>query len=78
MPSMVPGITAQLEDLKQIRDDAIRNMNRAQKMMALRNPKNKKFWAYQPGDQVWIEGTNLKTLYPSAKLAQNVMGCSRC
>ena len=38
-------------------------------MMAIRNPGNKKFHPYQEGDLVWIEGTNLKTLYPLAKLA---------
>ena len=42
--------------------------------MKIRNPGNKKFQPYQEGDQVWIEGTNLKTLYPSAKLAPKHYG----
>ena len=43
-------------------------------MMAIRNPSNKKFRPYQKGDLVWIEGTNLKTLYLSAKLAPKHYG----
>ena len=50
------------------------SLEKAQKMMAIRNPDNKKFWPYQKDDQVWIEGTNLKTLYPSAKLASKHYG----
>jgi len=29
---------------------------------------NRNFKPYNKGDQVWIEGTNLKTLYPAKKL----------
>ena len=43
-------------------------------MMVIRNPGNKKFHPYRKGDLVWIEGTNLKTLYPSAKLAPKCYG----
>ena len=45
------------------------SLEKAQNMMAIRNPSSKKFCPYQKGDLVWIKGTNLKTLYPSAKLA---------
>jgi hypothetical protein len=68
-PSPVPSVATRLEELEQIRDNALRNVNRAQKMMAIRHPGNRRFRPYKEGDQVWIEGTNLKTLYPSAKLA---------
>ena len=43
-------------------------------MMVIRNPGNKKFQPYQEEDQVWIECTNLKTLYPLAKLAPKCYG----
>ena len=35
---------------------------------------SKRFKPYQEGDQVWIEGTNLKTLYPTAKLGPKRYG----
>ena len=35
---------------------------------------NKRFKPYLEGDQVWIEGTNLQTLYPSKKLGPKRYG----
>jgi hypothetical protein len=35
---------------------------------------NKRFKPYNEGDQVWIEGTNLKTLDPTSKLGQRRYG----
>jgi hypothetical protein len=43
-------------------------MIKVQTMLRMKKPGNKKFQPYKEGDQVWLEGTNLKTLYPSAKL----------
>jgi hypothetical protein len=43
-------------------------MIKAQTMLRMKKPGNKKFRPYKEGDQVWLEGTKLKTLYPSAKL----------
>ena len=40
----------------------------------MRNPGNKRFQPYKEGDQVWLEGTNLKTLYPTAKLGPKRYG----
>ena len=42
--------------------------------MKIGNPGNKKFKPYREGNQVWLEGTNLKTLYPSAKLGPKQYG----
>ena len=42
--------------------------------MALRNQGNRRFKPYNKGDQVWVEGTNIKTLYPSAKLSPKRYG----
>src|SRR6266702_3640276 len=42
--------------------------------MALKNQGNKRFKPYNEGDQVWIEGMNIKTLYPSAKLSPKRYG----
>jgi hypothetical protein len=43
-------------------------MLKAQTMLHIRKPGNQKFCPYKEGNQVWIEGTNLKTLYPLVKL----------
>src|SRR6266702_4064197 len=42
--------------------------------MAMRNQGNRRFKPYNKGDQVWVEGTNIKTLYPSAKLSPKRYG----
>ncbi len=42
--------------------------------MAIRNQGNRRFKPYNKGDQVWVEGTNIKTLYPSAKLSPKWYG----
>ena len=58
-----------MEQIEEVCKAAKNSLEKAQKMMAIRNPGNKKFQPYQKNDQVWIEGTHLETLYPSAKLA---------
>jgi hypothetical protein len=49
-------------------------MLKAQAMLRMKNPGGKKFQPYKEDDQVWVEGTNLKTLYPSAKLGPKRYG----
>ena len=73
-PSQVPSYTDRMEQIEEVRKAAKTSLEKAQKMMAIRNPGNKKFQPYQKNDQVWIEGTHLKTLYPSAKLAPKRYG----
>ena len=73
-PSQVLSYSERMEQIEQVREAAKASLEKAQKMMAIRNPGNKKFHPYQEGDLVWIEGTNLKTLYPSAKLAPKRYG----
>src|ERR1700761_4986924 len=67
-PSGVPALKARMEELEKARDQALQKIWAAQKVMKLRNKGNKSFKPYKEGDQVWIEGTNLKTVYPTAKL----------
>jgi hypothetical protein len=67
-PSSVPQVKERLAELERVRKVAWDLMLRAQSMLWIRNPEGRKFHPYQIGEQVWIEGTNLKTLYPSAKL----------
>ena len=73
-PSQVPSYTDRMEQIEEVRKAARTSLEKAQKMMTIRNPGNKKFRPYQKDDQVWIEGTHLKTLYPLAKLAPKRYG----
>ena len=74
MPSQVPSYMDRMEQIEEVCMAARNSLDKAQKMMAIRNPGIKKFRPYQEGDQVWIKGTNLKTLYPLAKLAPKRYG----
>ncbi len=67
--SNVPMVTDWLEEMEQARNRALTEMARAQKTMVLRNQGNWRFKPYNKGDQVWVEGMNIKTLYPLAKLS---------
>jgi len=67
--SNVPMVMDQLEEMKQARNRVLAEMGRVQKTMALRNQGNRRFKLYNKGDQVWVEGMNIKTLYPLAKLS---------
>ena len=74
VPSQVPSYKERIEQIEQVQEAAKTSLDKAQKMMAIRNSGNKRFWPYQKDDQVWFEGTNLKTLYPLAKLAPKHYG----
>ena len=67
-PGMVPSVEEQLAELDRTRDEALKMIVKAQAAMKIGNPGKKRFRPYQKNDQVWIEGTNIKTIYPSAKL----------
>ena len=73
-PIPVPQVEERLAELVRIRQVAQEAMIKAQNILKLRRPGNKNFRPYEEGDQVWIEGTNLKTLYPSAKLSPKRYG----
>src|ERR1700761_9163097 len=68
-PGSVPSVAERLEKLQSIRDMVLQKIIKAQKVMKIGNPGNRKFRPYKEGDQVWVEGTNIKTIYPTAKLA---------
>jgi hypothetical protein len=67
-PSPVPNVSARLADLEKIRDNTLRQIVKVQKVMKIGHQGNKRFKPYNEGDLVWVEGTNLKTIYPTAKL----------
>jgi len=55
-------------ELNKLCDDAMQAIVRAQEVTKKGRLGNRNFKPYNKGDQVWIEGTNLKTLYPAKKL----------
>ena len=67
-PGMVPSVEERLAELDKTRDKALKMIAKAQAAMKIGNLGNKKFRPYQKNDQVWIKGTNIKTIYPSVKL----------
>jgi hypothetical protein len=73
-PCAVPSVTARISEMEELRKEARQAIQKAQEVMKMGNSGNKKFRPYQEGDQVWLEGTNLKTLYPSAKLGPKRYG----
>ena len=60
-----PSIEARIKGLINLRKTVQDCILKAQTLMG-RTPKA--FTPYQPGDQVWLEGTNIKTTHPTAKL----------
>jgi len=65
--STAPSADKRMEELmikRQHMQDCIKHM---QQLMAKRG--NSKFTPYTQGTMVWLEGVNLRTLYPTSKLA---------
>ena len=54
-PSQVPSYTQRMEQIEQVREVARTSLDKAQKMMAIRNPSNKMFRPYHKGDLVFLK-----------------------
>ena len=67
--SPVPQVTHRLEQIREARDTARLAMRKAQ--LGWIRDKEKKHHAYQVGDLVWLDGRNIKTYHPTAKLRRN-------
>ena len=65
--SPVPRVTHRLEQIQEARNQASVAMRKAQ--LGWIRDKEKKQHAYRVGDQVWLDGRNIKTYHPTAKLA---------
>ena len=65
--SPVPQVTHHLEQIQEARNQASIAMRKAQ--LGCIKDKEKKQHVYQKGDQVWLDGRNIKTYQPTAKLA---------
>ena len=64
--SSIPTVALQLRDWKNAREEAQKLMIKAQKKWAKGKVLEQR---YQAGDQVWLEGRNLRIDRPSAKLS---------
>ena len=65
--SPVPQVTHRLEQIQEARDQARLAMRKAQ--LGWIKDSRPKQHVYQVGDQVWLDGRNIKTYHPTAKLA---------
>src|SRR6201996_2923266 len=72
--SPVPTVEERLAKIEEVRKQSHDAIFKAQKVMKMKHKGNKSFKPYKEGDQVWIEGTNLQTLYPSKKLGPKRYG----
>ena len=73
-PLEVPAVEERLGKLEDNRIEAFQNILKAQRMLQIKRKGGKRFKPYKENDQVWIEGTNLQTLYPSKKLGPKRYG----
>src|ERR1700744_599515 len=64
----VPAVAQRIEALNYARGTAYDNILKAQVAMQIAHKGNKRFKPYKKGDLVLLEGTNLQTIYPTAKL----------
>ena len=69
--SSIPTVALRLRDWKKAREEAQKLMIKAQKKWTKGKVPEQR---YQAGDQVWLEGRNLRIDQPSAKLAQKRHG----
>ena len=70
--SSVPQVTHQLEQIQEARDQARLAMRKVQ-LGWIKDNKRKQHM-YQVGDQVWLDGRNIKMYHPTAKLAAKCHG----
>ena len=73
-PGEMPTVEECLKNLEEVRKQAQEGIMKAQKAMKMKHPGHGSFKPYKEGNQVWIEGTNLQTLYPSKKLGPKRYG----
>jgi hypothetical protein len=64
-PSPIPQVALRIQQFKEARERAQQSMIKAQKSWV----KHKDMPKFQLGDLVWLEGKNLRTVQPAAKLA---------
>ena len=66
--SQLPSVEERLKSLEQIRADVTAALNVAAEVMKRKGPGTPS-QTFSPGQLVWLEGSNIKTTHPKAKLA---------
>ena len=64
----IPTVEEQQQTLEQIRTEVTAALKVAAEVMK-QSQTSQTTYAFKPGDLVWLEGTNVKTTHPKAKLA---------
>ena len=64
----IPTVEEQQQTLEQIRKEVTAALKVAAEVMK-QSQTSQTTYAFKPGDLVWLEGTNVKTTHPKAKLA---------
>ena len=70
--SPVPQVTHRLEQIQEAQNQASMAMRKAQ--LGWIKDKEKKQHVFRKGDQVWLDGRNIKMYHPTAKLAPKCHG----
>ena len=71
----IPTAEERIESIKEARKESLASLKIAEESMKQQyNQYGKEGPQYVPGNKVWLEGKNLKTQYPSAKLAPRRYG----
>jgi hypothetical protein len=68
--SPLPQITTRLEQITEARQVALKGQQRAEESW----DKRQHYQRFRKGDQVWLEGRNIHTSHPTAKLAPKRYG----
>src|SRR6266404_4949461 len=70
--SSIPQVNTRLEQITEARQLAYEAWKQVEETW--RCPTRRPQWQYKEGDQVWLEGTNICTSHPTAKLAPKCHG----
>ena len=71
--TVIPTVEEQLHSLDQIRSEVTATLKVAAEIMKRTGPSMPSH-QFKPGDLVWLEGTNIHTTHPKAKLAPKQHG----
>jgi hypothetical protein len=66
--SQLPSVEERLKSLNRLHADVSATLKIATEVMARKGPRNPSH-VFTEGQLVWLEGTNVKTTHPKAKLA---------
>ncbi len=70
--SSIPQVNTRLEQMTEARQLAYEARKWVEE--SWKHPTRRPQWQYKEGDQVWLEGTNIRTYHPTAKLTPKCHG----